>query len=168
MNLSHPLGQTKGKPIAHYGPRSTLRDRSEFRNPSERSLSLQVPSGQVVVNGGGGGCTVTLPATSCTFNSKVAGPEVVVTATYGGSTLHQGSSGEQTLLVYPSCSGGVVTIQTRTFPGGESFLCQGSSSITTNGAVQVESGSHVEFQAPVIRLEPGFNVAPGAEFQAGE
>lgn len=66
------------------------------------------------------------------------------------------------------CTGGTVTLTTRTYLSGEDVTCVGSLSITADTGVTINSGATVVFRAPMVILGPGFSVKAGGTFNAGQ
>jgi hypothetical protein len=65
------------------------------------------------------------------------------------------------------CNGEEVTISSGFEPGAE-VVCTATLSITTSGIVSIPTDASVRFEAPMIRLEPGFHADAGALFSAGQ
>lgn len=65
-----------------------------------------------------------------------------------------------------ACSGDEVTISGETFTADTTSNCRGTTSVSTSGTVVVESGASAYFEAPLIRLNPGFHAQLGSDFQA--
>jgi hypothetical protein len=63
------------------------------------------------------------------------------------------------------CISGALTIPPTTFTPGTYNLAY-TTSISTQGAVIIQSGADVTFRAPTLSLQPGFKVASGAKFEA--
>jgi hypothetical protein len=64
-----------------------------------------------------------------------------------------------------TCPGQYVILRNMVFQTGQNFVCNASLAISTEGVVRVETGSVVTFVAPVIRLQPGFQVSSGGTFR---
>lgn len=69
------------------------------------------------------------------------------------------------VLTEPSCSGVTVALQSRDFV--VDTTCLGGTSINASSAVTVQSGATLDFVSPKIYLGPGFSVANGSAFRAG-
>mgnify|MGYP003815382007 CR=1 FL=1 len=63
------------------------------------------------------------------------------------------------------CQSSALTIANTTFGAGV-YERASQHSITTQGAVQLQTGANVTFRAPRHRFQPGFRIARGARFQA--
>ena len=62
----------------------------------------------------------------------------------------------------PECSGPRVTLENVTFPSGRECECTASVSITIGTGVTVETGATITFQAPMVKVQPGFHAEDGA------
>ncbi|MBK1723023.1 hypothetical protein CKO23_12285 [Thiocystis violacea] len=64
-----------------------------------------------------------------------------------------------------ACDGGPVTVDSVTFGPGTHRVAS-AQHIETQGAVQLQAGADVSFEAPILRFGAGFRVAAGAIFAA--
>jgi hypothetical protein len=67
--------------------------------------------------------------------------------------------------VHQGCQAGAMTITATQFGPGEHAL-SAEERITTQGAVQLQAGAAVTFNAPLLHFGPGFRVAAGARLRA--
>ena len=75
----------------------------------------------------------------------------------------EGNAGQNPNL---SCGSDEVVISDKTYASNANESCTATSRLTANGAVLVSSGATVNYQAPIIVLKPGFEVALGGYFTA--
>ena len=60
----------------------------------------------------------------------------------------------------PDCSGDERLLENITFKADSTCTCTGTTSLTLGEGIIVESGASVTFQAPLVRLTPGYNFKP--------
>ncbi|MFH1152416.1 MAG: CAP domain-containing protein [Pseudomonadota bacterium] len=103
------------------------------------------------------------------FTSTIAGLSANTTyyvRAYATNSVGTGYGSAVSFKTCPNCSGTAVTISNVTFPSGCNCNCTGTVSITAGSTVTVKAGATVTFTAPVVNLEPGFTVEPGANFSS--
>jgi len=62
----------------------------------------------------------------------------------------------------PDCSGDEVAMDNVTFPSGAICECRGNISITIGPEVVIQSGATVTFNAPIVKVNPGFHAENGS------
>jgi hypothetical protein len=62
----------------------------------------------------------------------------------------------------PDCSDDVVVIDNATFTSGATCECLGATSITIGPEVVIQRGATVTFNAPIVKVNPGFHVENGS------
>ncbi len=60
----------------------------------------------------------------------------------------------------PDCSGDEKLLENITFKAGSTCTCTGTTSLTLGEGIIVESGASVTFQAPLVRVTPGYHFRP--------
>lgn len=65
----------------------------------------------------------------------------------------------------PGCSGEVVVLENVVFPRGISCECIANTSITAGKGVVIPNGARVTFRAPMVQLDPGFQIQAGGWFE---
>ena len=60
----------------------------------------------------------------------------------------------------PDCSGDERLVENITFQANSTCTCTGTTSLTLGEGIVVESGASVTFQAPLVRVTPGYNFKP--------
>ena len=85
-----------------------------------------------------------------------------IAATNSEGTTYGSDRTFTTLKLCPECSGSRVVLENVTFPSGKECECIATISITAGTGVTVENGATVTFQAPTVKLLPGFHAENGA------